>query len=127
MDVALAQIGAGFDQAAVINGLKLRVERSLRLAPDHPAIRARFGARAAMLSGRGLTEAITVVEQWWRAERKAFQIACALGYGTRLSLDVLRELRVILRLMRRKRMEAEFCRIVAAVNSDANMKQTAAE
>ena len=49
------------------------------------------------------------MERWWRDERKAFQIASALGGGTRLSLEVLRELRLILRLMRFKRMQAEYC------------------
>jgi hypothetical protein len=39
----------------------------------------------------------------------------ALGYGNRLSLDVLRELRLILRLLRMKRMETEFRAIVAAL------------
>jgi hypothetical protein len=115
MDVALAQIGAAFDDAAVVNGFKIRVERWLRLAPDHPASRARFGARAALLSGRSLNEAIAGVEQWWREERKAFQVASALGCSNGLSLDVLRELHLILRIMRFKRMGAEFSAIVAAL------------
>ncbi len=87
MDAALAQIGAAFDEAAAINAFKLRVERLLRLGPDDPAVRARFGARAAMLSGRDLGAAIVLVERWWRDERKAFQIASALGCGNRLSLE----------------------------------------
>ena len=49
-----------------------------------------------------------MVERWWRDEHRAFQIASALGCGSRLSLEVLRELRLIFRLMRFKRMEAEF-------------------
>jgi hypothetical protein len=52
---------------------------------------------------------------WWRAERKAFQIASAFGRGSRLSLDVLSELRLMLRLMRWKRMQAEFPAIVGAL------------
>ena len=71
-------------------------------------MRARFGARAAMLAGRSLDAAIAIVERWWRDERKAFQIASALGYGNRLSLEVLCELRLILRLLRFKRMQAEY-------------------
>jgi hypothetical protein len=114
MDVALAQIGAGFDDAAVVNGFKIRVERWLALPPDHPTLRARFGARAALLSGRSLNEAVASVEQWWREERTAFQVASALGRGNRLSLEVLRELRLILRLMRFRRIEAEFHAIAAA-------------
>ncbi len=113
LDAALAQIGKSFDDAARIRSFKIRVKRMLRLTPDHAAIRARFGARAALLSGRDLTEAIGSVERWWRDERKAFQIASALGFGTRLSLDVLGDLRLILRLMRFKRMDAEFGALVA--------------
>src|SRR5580700_2368979 len=86
MDRALAQIGAGFDQAAVVNGFKIRIELTLRRGPQHAAVRARFGARAAMLSGRGLDAAIAAVERWWRDERKAFQLASALGCGNRVSL-----------------------------------------
>src|SRR6202451_2926961 len=106
LDVALAKIDAAFDRAAVVNGFKIRVELLLRADIHHPALRARFGARAAMLSGRSLDAAVATVDRWGRDERKAFQIASALGGGTRLSLDVLRELRLILRLMRFKRMEA---------------------
>jgi hypothetical protein len=108
LDVALTEIGAAFDQSAVINDFKIRVERLIRRGPRHPALRARFGARAAMLRGRSLDAAIATVERWWRDERKALQIASALGGGNRLSLEVLRELRLILRVMRFKRMAAEY-------------------
>ena len=114
MDAALAQIGTAFDEAAAINGFKMRVERLIRLGPDHPVVRARFGARAAMLAGRSLDGAIAIVERWWRDERKAFQIASAFGRATRLSLEILSELRLILRLLRFKRMEAEYDSIIAA-------------
>jgi hypothetical protein len=115
LDVALTEIGAAFDQAAVINGFKIQIERLIRRGPHHPALRARFGARAALLHGRNLDTAIATVERWWRDERKAFQIASALGGGSRLSLEVLRELRLILRLMRFKRLAAEFYEIVGAL------------
>ncbi len=113
MDAALAQIGAAFGAAAAVNDFKLRVERFIRLGPQHAAVRARFGARAALFSGRSLDAAIAVTERCWREERKAFQLASALGYGNRLSLEVLRELRLILRLMRFRGMHAEFGAIVA--------------
>jgi hypothetical protein len=125
MDTALAQIGAAFDEAAAVNAFKLRVERLLSCGPHHPAVRARFAARAAMLAGRGLDAANVLVERWWRDERKAFQIASALGYGNRLSLDVLVELRLILRLMRFKRMQAEFGAIAAAACGDDAMAEAA--
>jgi hypothetical protein len=106
MAVTLAHIGAAFDEAAVIHGFKLRVERIIAFGPDHAAARTRYGARAAMLAGSNLDEAMVRVERWWRDERKAFQIASIFGSPTRLSLEVLSELRVILRLMRRKQMHA---------------------
>ncbi len=115
LDAALADIGAAFGEAAVVNDFKIRVERFLRLGPQHPAVRARFGARAALLSGRNLDAATVTVERWWRDERKAFQVASALGCGARLPLEVLRELRLILRLLRFKRMEADYCEALAAL------------
>jgi len=117
---ALAQIGAAFDAAAVVNSFKLRVERALRLGPQHPAIRARFFARAALLAGRNLDAAIMQVERWRRDEQRAFAIASALGCGNRLSLEVLTEMRLILRLMRRKRMHAALPAIVAALGDEPN-------
>jgi len=115
MEAALAQIDAAFDEAAIVNAFKLRVERLLRLGPHHPAVRARFGSRAELLTGRSLDAAIVLVERWRRDQQQAFQIASALGRGSRLSLDVLSELRLILRLMRFKRMQTELSTIVAAL------------
>ena len=115
LDIALAEIAAAFDQAGVINGFKIRVEALIHRGPHHPAMRARFGARAALLRGRDLDAAIVTVERWWRDERKAFQIASALGRRNRLSLEVLAELRLILRIMRLKRMQAEFSQITTEI------------
>jgi hypothetical protein len=115
MGVALARIGAAFDEAAASNAFKLRVERLVGLGPHHAAARARFGARAAMLVGYDLDMAIAVVERQWRNERKAFQLASALGCGNRLSLEVLREFRLLLRLMRYKGMAAELGFFLAAL------------
>jgi len=119
LDTALSQIGAAFSDAAAINSFKLRIERWLVLGPRHPAVRARFGARAARLAGRDLDGAVALTERWWRDERAAFQIARAFGRGSRLSLETLRDLRVVLRLMRRKRRHGEFGAIVAAVCAQA--------
>lgn len=108
MAIALAQIETAFDDAAVVSSFKIRVERLLRLPRGHPALRARYGTRATLLAAHDLDGATVAVERWWRKERKAFQIACALGGSTRLSLDVLGELRLMLRLMQFRRMHVEF-------------------
>ncbi|MGN6747644.1 MAG: hypothetical protein ACTHJS_03535 [Xanthobacteraceae bacterium] len=115
IDAALAQIAAAFGLAAEIKDFKLQVARWLRLGPQHPAVHARFRARAAALPAWRLDGAIREVECWWREERKSFALASALGYGSRLSVETLRELRLILRLLRRKRLAAEFAAIAAAV------------
>jgi hypothetical protein len=118
MDRALMHIGVAFDEAAAVNGFKMRVERFVQLGPQHAATRARFGTRAAMLGGRDLDASLVAAERWWRDERKAFQIASALGFGNRLSLEVLRESRLILRLLRFRRMHAELDAAVAALRDE---------
>jgi hypothetical protein len=118
MDAALAEIAAAFGEAAIINAFKLRVEETWRRGPQHPAVRARFSVRAELLHGKNLDAAIALVERWWRAERKAFQIASVFGRGNSLSLDVLAELRLILRLMRWKRLRGQFSAILAALRDD---------
>jgi hypothetical protein len=63
------------------------------------------------------TLVISGATPWWRDERKAFQIASALGGGSRLSLEILRELRLILRVLRFKRMAAEYFETIAALRN----------
>jgi len=53
-----------------------------------------------------------------RDEQQAFALARAFGRGSALSLDVLGELRLILRLLRWKRMRAQFSAIAAALCDD---------
>lgn len=118
MDRALAQIEAAFGEAAAVNDFKLRVERLLRLGPYHPATRARFRARVQMLSGCNLAAAAAKVERRWREEQRAFQIASALGTGSRLPLEILSEARLVLRLMRFKRMHAEYRTVIAGLHGD---------
>ena len=116
MAIALAEIGTAFDQAAAINSFKLRIERLIRLGAGDPAVRARFAARAALLAGCDLGGAVVTVERWWREERKALQVASLFGHGSRLSLETLRELRLIVRLLRYQRRQADFHAIMAALS-----------
>ena len=127
VDAAVAQIHSTFGRAGEIDAFKHRVAHWLRLGPQHPAVRARFRARALALRQWQLDAAIREIEFWWREERKAFALASALGYGSRLPLETLRELRLMLRLMRTKRMAAEFGAIAAAVCEEAEAMAQAAE
>jgi hypothetical protein len=101
MEAAMAQIDATFGEAAIVNSLKMRVERFIGMGTGHPAVHARFGARAAMLRHYNIDQAILVVERWYADERRAVAIASAFGGGSTLSLNVLAEIRLILRLIRR--------------------------
>src|ERR1700722_7714782 len=116
LDIAFAKIDAAFDHSAAINGFKIRIELFLQTDRHHPALRARFGARAEMLAGRSLYPSGQAVERWWREGQKASAIARAPGGGARLALVVLRELRLIMRLMRFKRMEIEFSQAVTELS-----------
>jgi hypothetical protein len=105
---ALAAIDAAFNRAAVVNDLKIAVERHIDRGPAHPAVHARFAARTALLRGQALEAAIVTIERWRRDEQRVFAIANAFGRGSRLSLQVLNELRLLLRWLRFKHLHAEY-------------------
>jgi hypothetical protein len=121
---ALAAIEAAFDQAAVVNDVKIAVERHVLRGPEHAAVRARFAARAALLRGLNLEAAIVAIERWRHDEQRAFAIANAFGRGSRLPLQMLEELRLLLRWLRFKRMHLEYTSALAALN-DAPMLEAA--
>jgi hypothetical protein len=78
------------------NGIRLAIAN-----PQSPKVRARYGQRAALLRNQTLARASTVVDQQLRLEVKAYAIASALGRGDRAPIEVLREVRIIMRYMRR--------------------------
>jgi hypothetical protein len=104
VDQTLAKIGAEFGIAAEINDFKLRVQHIITMVPHHRAIRARYGAWAERLSHVPLCSAIRLVDHWYYRERRKLE----WGEGSRLTFTVLRELRLILRLMRRDGRACQF-------------------
>jgi hypothetical protein len=122
---ALAAIEAAFDRAAVVNDLKIAVERHISRGPEHPAVRARFAARIALLRGRTLEDALAAIERWRRDEQRVFAIASAFGRGSRLPLQVLDELRLLLRWLRFKHLHAEYADAVTAQHGDAPVLEAA--
>lgn len=107
MDRACADINREFGHSSDVVRFKRRIRTILR-EPDHPAVAARYGARAKWLRRCPLATAVTCVDNEWRIERQSFQLAAVSGWGTRLSVEILAELNLILRWMRRNRMDAEF-------------------
>jgi hypothetical protein len=107
MDRSIADIDRAFSHSSEVVRFKRRIRAILR-EPDHPAVAARYGAWARWLLRCPLATAVTCVDNEWRIERQAFQVASALGRGARLSVEVLAELNLILRWLRFRRMDAEF-------------------
>ena len=107
MDSACNVIEREFGHSSEVVRFKRRIRAILR-EPDHPAVAARYGARAKWLRRCSLRVAVTCVDNEWRTERQAFQLASSLGRGTRLSVEILAELNLILRWLRFRRMDAEF-------------------
>jgi hypothetical protein len=90
--------------AGEIASFKNRVCSITRLGTGDPALRARYGARLELLRGYNIDTACRLVDAWYRDEqalrRKFLQIPY-VPQPSRLSLEVLRELRLILRCLRR--------------------------
>ena len=91
------------------------IERVRRAAAEVPAEQRSAMAIALAQIGAAFDAAIAVAERWWRDERRAFQIESVFGCTPRLSLEVLRDLRLILRWMRFKRMAAQYSAIIEAL------------
>jgi hypothetical protein len=115
VDAAKAMINTAFDRAATNIDFKRRISERLRMGPEHPANKARFGQRAEMLRGQSLDVAAATIERWYRTERKAFQIASVFGRPARLPLVILCELRLIVRLLRRHGAASQFPALIEAL------------
>lgn len=118
LDRTLAQINREFGRAALIRHFKDEIRWVLR-EPDHPSIAVRYGTRSILLRGLPLDAACTLVALHYREEIKAQTVAATLGRDTGLSTRVLRELRLILRWMRLKRMHGSFPIIAAEMQRRA--------
>jgi hypothetical protein len=108
---ALAAIDAAFNQAAVHNRFKQRVETLLALGPAHPEVKARFRERARRMTERrlDLPAAIAMIEDAVKEERRLFHFCQALSLNRpRLSLMALAEAHLLLRFLRRKGMARQF-------------------
>ena len=119
----LAAIDRQFGEAAIYRSFKARVRFALRHGAGHPAVRARYAGRGLGMRGFTLDRAILYVERWYRDERKAFQVASAYGRGTRLSVVILEELRLLLRWLRLKNKHSRFREIVADLLADDHIGQ----
>jgi hypothetical protein len=125
MASALHEIRRAFGPGSDVRDLKRRLRQVFRF-PDHPRWRARYGARAAHIAeavichrhmnatpAPSLAIAINVIERAYRAERRTILIADALSRRPCLDFMVLRELRLILRVIRRSNMAPEFPRLLS--------------
>jgi hypothetical protein len=123
-EAALASIAAGFDKTSEIQAFKSRVRRVIELGAGHDAVRVRYGIRLRRLRERliawreansfatrccGIPEntaiycdiACIIVDRWYHEECRELKVLAAFGRGNGISVQRLRELRLILRLLRR--------------------------
>ena len=108
LDAMYASMHAGFDRSCEINSLKLSILHAIKLGTGHPLIRARYGERARMLKELPIDTAIWVVDKWYWIERGK----------SALSLNVLREMRVMLRMLRRSSLRDHLPAILSLVCDD---------
>lgn len=116
---AIAQINATFGPAWVVNRRKLAVDQVIRMGAAHPEVQARYAGRARASGARTLTDALADVEIWRAAELQRPQ-------PSRLSLQVLDELRLILRLLRFRGLAWTYPIVASVVIADgAKIKRVA--
>lgn len=120
---ALEMTRVAFDLTAKHNGLKMRVEKVLRLGAGHPEIQARFRNEIdrVVTCGLDIDDTLQWLEGWIVTTRQLL----ARGRGIGLPLMVLTEARMALRWVRRYRPGA-FAEIVGEL-SGARLHLEAAE
>jgi hypothetical protein len=99
MQAALDEIERQFGVSAEIKSFKDRCRRFIERGARHPAATARYGARARLMVGWNTADAAA-----WLACRYATEQRRWRAHDARLSLMVLRELRLIARFMRARRI-----------------------
>ena len=115
LTATLAQVDAEFSEAAVVNSRKLRVERAIARGLYNPANRARYSKLVESLRYLPLDNAIRILEKRYRHNARAFLIARAFSSPNPLPLDIIRELILMLRLLRRSEYRRHYHTMVRAV------------
>ena len=116
-----------FGQAAVVNDLKIAVERHIRRGPDHLAVRARFAARAGLLTAAASTRPSSRSSAGGGTSSAPLRSRAPSAAAARLPLQVLDELRLLLRWLRFKRLHADYATARAALSGDAPALEAADE
>jgi hypothetical protein len=99
---------------------KNAVRQAITLGTGSREVRARYRFRCEELEGASLSAAIVAVERAYLRERAARRRARLFGRPSpRLTILILRELRLLLRLMRWRKMHAAFPSIVEAITAPA--------
>jgi hypothetical protein len=105
LDAALAHVAGTFSPAGRIQDFKARVAAIIAMGQDHPEVETRYASVMANLR-RGITasEMYYWIDKAWRADREARSRTVATWGHTsrpRITAEILAELCLILRLMRR--------------------------
>jgi hypothetical protein len=105
LEAALAQVRATFAAVATQHNRGARVAIVIARGARHSETKARYGARARALMHLGVqtaADAVVIVRGWLRDAKATAPLAARLGNNhTRLSMQVLEELLLILRWIQR--------------------------
>jgi hypothetical protein len=108
---ALDRIEREFSASAEIADFKHRVRSIIHDGTGNPALRARYSIRLQELLGYSIDAACFTVDRWYRdhlAELKRWREVPYAPQPPRITYEILRELRLILRLIRRSKFRGEF-------------------
>lgn len=108
---ALDSIEREFSAAAEIDDFKNHVRSLIHDGTGNPALRARYGIRLQDLLGYTIDAACFTVDRWYREhleELKRWRDVPYAPQPPRLTLEILRELRLILRLIRQSKFRDDF-------------------
>lgn len=94
---------------------KAHIRLAIKLGTGHLWVRARYGARAACLKGQTIDDAIRLTEHWLLEELRTFEILRVFGGGVALSIQVLTEVNLILRLLRRSKFRNHLPGVISFV------------
>jgi hypothetical protein len=99
MDRAEAAIARAFSAAAEIDRFKRRCRQMIRWGASHPAVCGRYWVRARLLRQQDTAGAADIITAWYATEKTRWR-----RLDARLSIAVLRELRLIIRFMRARKL-----------------------
>lgn len=94
---------------------KAHIRMAMRLGTGHLWVRARYSRRAVLLKGLTVDDAVTLLDRALHEEKRTFEILRVFGKEVALSLQVLTEVMLVVRLLRRSKFRNHLPGVIAFV------------